>query len=107
MDAQLNRRPAGLKGPELATHVARCFIGQRCALGSSLVIPTMLLWHEFQRWAKENGEHACSAALRRLLDEAPWAEVVDRPEARGRFKSIVRGVGVRPSTAREDPPSGQ
>jgi hypothetical protein len=93
---ELSRRPAGLKGAELDRHRARCFIGQRCVLGSSLVVPTKWLWREFQRYGRENGFVACSAALRSLLDDAPWAEVAEHPEARGRLKSITRGVGLRP-----------
>ena len=106
MDPQLARRPGGLKGRDLDGHRARCFVGQRCVLGSSLVVPGMILWHEFQKYGGDNGFRACAAALRQLLDQSPWAEVVERPEARGRFKSIVRGVGLKP-TALSGPASGQ
>jgi hypothetical protein len=96
-DPALSRRSAGLKGADLDRHRARCFIGQRCVLGSSLVVPTMILWRQFKEYGEANGFEACARSLRSLLDEVPWAEVVERPEARGRFKSIVRGVGIRPT----------
>ncbi len=83
---------------------ARVFIGQCCALGPTLVMPTWVLWTEFKAFGQRNGFPACSASLRGLLDEAPWAEVVERPEARGRFKSIVRGVGMK---APREPDPGQ
>jgi hypothetical protein len=104
MDTQLSRRPAGLKGRDLGVHRARVFVGQRCVLGSTLVVPTMVLWREFQTWAAANGFEPCAAALRQLLDTSPWAEVVERPEARGRFKSIVRGVGMKPTAPPGAPP---
>ena len=93
-----------MRGRALDAHRARVFVGRRCVLGASLVMPTWLLWKEFEAFGRENGFAACSAALRGLLDEAPWAEVVERPEARGRFKSIVRGVGM---AAPRSPTSGQ
>lgn len=106
MDPQLARRPSGLTRAELGEHRARCFIGQQCVLGSSLVVPGMVLWRAFLSYGQANGFKADPAALRSLLDRAPWAEVVERPQARGKLKSIVRGVGLKP-TALPDPASGQ
>jgi hypothetical protein len=94
MGQELTRRPAGLTKAELDEHHARVFVGQCCVLGSSLVMPTMLLWRAFKAFGDRNGFVACSGALRRLLDDAPWAEVVEMPHARGHLKSIVKGVGM-------------
>lgn len=93
----LSRRPAGLTDDELGRHRARVFLGQACVLGPSLVVPLRTLWECYQTWCADRSVPADSGHLRALLDEAPWAEVVERPLARGRLKTIVRGVGVRPT----------
>lgn len=104
--SDLARRPGGLTHEELGRHRARVFVGQRCALGSSLVVPLWLLWKEYQEFGCQKGFEAEAIHLRRLLDEVPWAEVVERPHARGRLKTIVRGVGMLP-TAPGTGPLGQ
>lgn len=98
----LSRRPSGLSRDQLGFHRARVFVGQRCALGPTLVVPLWTVWKEYQAFGQRNGFEAEACHLRRLLDEAPWAEVRERPEARGRLKTIVMGVGLRP-TAPTDP----
>lgn len=101
--SQLDRRPSGLSQDELGLHQARVFIGQRCKLGDTLVVPLWTLWKEFQAFGVRNGFQANPRLLRRLLDEAPWAEVVERPRARGRLKTIVNGVGLLPQAPIRDP----
>lgn len=87
------RRPSGrVEGG----FFVRAFVGARCSLGSTLVVPMRTLWDCYRDWCAEQGVEASSADLRRTLDDAPWAEVVERPQARGRLKTVVRGVGVRP-----------
>lgn len=93
----LERRPSGLTKQELAEHRARVFLGTRCVLGTTLVMPLWLLWKEYEAWGQASGFTPTARELRKLLDEAPWAEVEERPNARGRFKSIVKGVGMRSS----------
>lgn len=95
--ADPRRRPAGLTPWELAEHYARCFVGQRCVLGSTLVVPFEVLFASYQGWCRTELEAWVPSRreLRDLLDKAPWAEVVDRPHARGALKTIVRGVGCR------------
>lgn len=93
----LSRRPGGLTRDELGRHRARVFIGQRCVLGRSLVVPLWTVWKEYEAFGLRNGFVAEAGHLRALLDDAEWAEVVERPQARGRLKTIVRGVGLRPT----------
>ena len=93
---ELARRPAGLTRDELGRHYARVFVGRRCALGPSLVVPLWTVWKEYEAFLTRNGLEARAIDLRRLLDEAPWAKVVERPHARGRLKTIVKGVGLLP-----------
>lgn len=95
--SQLARRPGGLTADQLGRHRARIFVGERCALGETLVVPLWTVWKEYQAFADRMGFTAEAVHLRRLLDEAPWAEVVERPQARGRLKTIVRGLGLLPS----------
>lgn len=90
----LSRRPSGLSQDALGAHRARVFVGQRCRLGPTLVVPLWLLWKEYEAFGARNGFEARACDLRRLMDEAPWAEVVERPHARGRLKTVVRGVGM-------------
>jgi hypothetical protein len=80
----------------LGLHRARVFVGHRCALGETLVVPIWTVWKEYQAFGARNGFQARAKDLRRLFDEAPWATVVERPQARGRLKTIVVGVGLRP-----------
>lgn len=79
--------------------MARLFVGRRCVLGATLVVPLGVLWREYRAWASSIGaEGAVQAAdLRTALEVAPWANVVSRPHARGRFKTLVEGVGLRPT----------
>lgn len=91
----ISRRPAGLTRDELGLHCARVFIGARCSLGPTLVMPLWLLWKEYEAAGAEEGFEARAIDLRRLLDAAPWAEVRERPHARGRLKAIVSGVGLK------------
>lgn len=93
----LARRPAGMGRADLGQHRARTFVGQRCVLGPSLVVPLWTLWQEYQAFGARNGFEAEAADLRRLLDEAPWARVVERPKARGRLKTVVHELGLKPT----------
>lgn len=95
----LERRPSGLTRDELGEHYARVFVGRRCALGPTLVVPLWLVWKEYEAFAARNGFQGRAKDLRQLLDAAPWAEVVERPQARGRLKTIVKGVGLRPAAS--------
>lgn len=99
----ISRRPAGLKGKALDISCVRVFIGKRCILGPTLVVPMRTLFDEYSAWCKLQGISPDSAAFRAVLDEAAWATVVERPEARGRLKAIVQGVGVRPTAPNPDP----
>ena len=96
--ADPRRRPGGLTPWELAEHYARCFVGQRCVLGPTLVVPFEVLFASYQDWCRTELEAWVPSRreLRDLLDAAPWAEAVDRPRARGALKTIVRGVGCAP-----------
>lgn len=93
--SSLSRRPAGLTGDDLGLHRARVFVGQRCVLGATLVVPLWTVWKEYQAFGVRNGFEAEAVHLRRLMEEASWAEVVDRPNARGLLKALVKGVGLR------------
>lgn len=98
--ADLARRPAGLTRDELGRHCARAFVSARCSVGSTLVVPLWTVWKEYEAFAERSGVEARAIDLRRLLDEAPWAQVVERPQARGRLKTIVRGMGLLPTAPR-------
>lgn len=93
----LARRPSGLTAKELGHHRARVFVGRHCVLGPTLVIPLWTVWQSYQGFASRNGFDPEASHLRSLLDEAPWAEVVERPQARGRLKTIVKGLGLKPN----------
>lgn len=93
----LSRRPGGLTEEELGRHRARVFLGKHAVLGPTLVIPLWTVWQAYQGFAERNDFKPVAADLRSLLDEAPWAEVVERPLARGKLKTIVRGLGLRPT----------
>jgi hypothetical protein len=99
----LNRRPAGVRGYELNKSCARIFFGNCCTLGPTLVVPMRTLFDEYSAWCKRNDIKPDSSAFRAVLDEAHWATIVERPEARGRLKAIVQGVGVRPTAPNPDP----
>jgi hypothetical protein len=71
--------------------LARRFIGARCQLGATLVVPMGVLWREFKGWTP----NASAEGLRAALELAPWAAVVERPRARGRFRTVVMGIGFR------------
>lgn len=102
------RRPGGLTPWELAERHARRFVGQRCVLGATLVVPLEVLFRSYQAWclAQGDGWVPSRRELRDLLDKSPWAEVADSPRARGDLKAIVRGVGCRPM-APSSCPTGQ
>jgi hypothetical protein len=68
------------------------FIGHRCKLGPTLVVPAMVLWQEFRQWSPKR---ATAHGLRAALDLAPWVTVQERPHARGRLKAVVLGVGFK------------
>lgn len=93
----INRRPAGLKGKGLDESCFRAFVGQRCVLGPTLVVPMRTLFDEYASWCLTMRIEPSSAAFRAVLDDAAWATVIERPEARGRFKAIVQGVGILPA----------
>jgi hypothetical protein len=78
-------------------HRARVFVGQRCVLGETLVVPLWTVWKEYEAFGSRNGFVARARDLRLLFDEAPWATVLERPQARGRLKTVVCGVGLRPT----------
>lgn len=96
-DPLLARRPGGQTAEQAGIHRARVFVGRRCVLGHTLVCPLWTVWQEYQAFGERNGFEAEAGHLRRLLDAAPWAEVVERPKARGRLKTIVRGMGLKPN----------
>lgn len=91
----LSRRPSGLTPPQLGEHYARVFVGERCTLGPTLVMPLRLLWREYRPWAVHRGWTPTAQELRSLLESVPWAEVQERG-GRGRFRTVVLGVGLRP-----------
>lgn len=97
--SELARHPGGLSRDDVGRHYARTFVGRRCALGPTLVVPLWTVWKEYEAFMARNGREARAIDLRRLLDEAPWAEVVERPMARGKLKTIVRGLGLRPTAS--------
>jgi hypothetical protein len=93
----LSAHPSGLTPIERGHHYARTFIGSRCVLGRTLVVPFEVLFLEYRAWIRAaNGWVAGRRELREVLDGAPWAKVVDRPKARGHLKAVVMGVGVAP-----------
>lgn len=96
MTANLNRRPSG-SDQFLDEQCFKAFLSQRCVLGPTLVVPMRTLFSEYQGWCLTMKIDASSKAFRSVLDNASWAEVVERPEARGRFKAIVKGIGIMPA----------
>lgn len=72
----------------------RAFVGSRCALGPTLVVPLRVLWHEYRDWCVRTGHEARPQDLRAELERAPWARVQER--AFGLLRTVVHGVGVRP-----------
>jgi hypothetical protein len=99
----LEDRPGGLTLSELQEHRARVYVGRRCVLGSTLVVPLWTVWIDFQGFAKRNGFQADARALRSVFDKASWAEVIERPQARGKLKTIVKGVGIKPMVPQASP----
>lgn len=72
----------------------RAFVGARCCLGSTLVVPLRVLWHEYRDYCATRGEVANAQDLRSALEAAPWARVEQR--AFGLLRTVVHGVGVKP-----------
>lgn len=83
----------------LAEAQVRKFIGERCALGLSLVIPLRVLWRSYKEWCEEWGLEADAGELRDFLLARSWAEVVG-PRGTGSIRTIVRGVGLLPTASR-------
>lgn len=75
--------------------MARRFVGQRCLLDPQLVVPMRLLWRGFQDWSRPHGLRPSAVALRLLLDASPWARV-EELRGRGRIRTVVHGLGLRP-----------
>lgn len=91
------RRPSGMTFEERQVYMAKLFIGQRCVLGASLVMPLRLLWREYLHWCTTYHDYNPHAGtFRRVLEEAPWACVEER-SGRGTFKTVVMGVGLKPN----------
>jgi hypothetical protein len=87
---------AGATEAERSAAQVRLWVGVRCALGPTLVVPLRLLWRDYSLWCQAEGHRpAPAAAFKTALADCPWATVVDRPNARGRFRSLVQGVGLR------------
>lgn len=92
----LARHPAGFTKAEQGQHRARTFIGQRCVIGASLVVPAWPLWIAYEQYCRENGLlDGNPKELRALIDSSPWGEWIELPNARGKLKAIVKGVGLR------------
>ncbi len=90
----LARRPSGLTPQQLGEHHARVFIGERCVLGSTLVMPLRFLWRAYKPWCLQRDWTPTVNELRSLLEASPWAAVEERG-GRGRFRTVVLGVGLR------------
>lgn len=91
------RRPSGLTVSETNGLIFRQFVHDRCALGESLVVPLMILWHEFEEYSEDLDWFGSAAHFRSALEKAPWCTVENRPNARGKFKTVVMGLGVQPN----------
>ena len=87
----------------LAEAQVRKFVGERCTLGVSLVIPLRVLWRSYKEWCEEWGLEADAGELRDFLLTRSWAEVVG-PRGSGAIRTIVRGVGLLPTASRSRGP---
>ena len=92
-----------LRVESLAEAQVRKFIGERCTLGVSLVIPLRVLWRGYKEWCEEWGLEADAGELRDFPLTRSWAEVVG-PRGSGAIRTIVRGVGLLPTASRNRGP---
>lgn len=74
---------------------AKVFIGEKCVLGRTLVVPLRVLYKEYEAWCKEKGIRANVYDLKNTLADVPWAKVVG-PRGKGLIRTVVEGVGIAP-----------
>lgn len=88
---------AGATREEVCDAVVRLYIGRRCALGRTLVMPLRLLWRDYSLAILNDSDLRPMSAkeFRDAIARSPWASVEERGGT-GRFRTVVLGVGVRP-----------